>query len=101
MQKPDKIYLHNPNLFYAMGQENKVGSIRESFVVNQLLVSHRVEYAKKQGDFLIDGRITFEVGGRGKTFTQIANVEDSYILSDMMEFPVGKKIPLWLIGFTY
>lgn len=101
MQKPDKIYLHNPNLFYAMGQENKVGSIRESFVVNQLLVSHRVEYAKKQGDFLIDGRITFEVGGRGKTFTQITNVEDSYILSDMMEFPVGKKIPLWLIGFTY
>ena len=101
MQKPDKIYLHNPNLFYALGQQSKAGSIRECFVVNQLFTSHRVEYAKERGDFLIDGKITFEVGGSGKTFTQVANVADSYILADRIEFPIGKKIPLWLIGFIY
>lgn len=102
MQKPDKIYLHNPNLFYALGQQNKIGTIRECFVVNQLTAaSHTVEYGKAQGDFLIDGEITFEVGGQDKTFDQIAGVPNSYILADMMEYPIGKKLPLWIVGLLY
>lgn len=102
MQKPDKIYLHNPNLFYALGQQNKIGTIRECFVVNQLTAaSHTVEYGKAQGDFLIDGKITFEVGGQDKTFDQIAGVPNSYILADMMEYPIGKKLPLWIVGLLY
>ncbi len=101
LQKPDKIYLHNPNMFYALGQQNKIGTIRECFAVNQLAVKHTVEYGKAQGDFRIDGRITIEVGGQDKTFDQIADLPDSYILADMMEYPVGKKLPLWLAGMTY
>lgn len=102
MQKPDKIYLHNPNLFYALGQQNKIGTIRECFVVNQLAAaSHTVEYGKAQGDFRIDGKITFEVGGQDKTFDQIAGVPNSYILADMMEYPVGKKLPMWIVGLLY
>lgn len=101
MQKPDKIYLHNPNLFYALGQQSKIGTIRESFAVNQLSCCHTVEYGKAQGDFLIDGDITFEVGGQDKTFDQVANVPNSYILADRMEYPVGKKLPLWMIGLLY
>ena len=101
LQKPDKIYLHNPNMFYALGQQNKIGTIRECFAVNQLAVKHTVEYRKEQGDFRIDGRITIEVGGQDKTFDQIADLPDSYILADMMEYPVGKKLPLWLAGITY
>ena len=101
LQKPDKIYLHNPNLFYALGQQNLIGTLRECFVVNQLSVGHSVEYGKQHGDFRIDGRITFEVGGHDKTFDQIADLPDSYILADMMEFPVGKKLPLWIVGMQY
>lgn len=101
LQKPDKIYLHNPNLFYALGQRNQIGTIRECFFVNQLSVKHAVEYGKEQGDFKIDGRITIEVGGQDKTFNQIADIPDSYIFADMMEYPVGKKLPLWLAGMTY
>ncbi|MBO7481249.1 MAG: ATP-binding protein [Bacteroidales bacterium] len=101
MQKPDKIYLHNPNLFYAIGQQNQIGTLRECFVVNQLAASHSVEYGKKNGDFLIDGKITIEVGGQSKTFDQIANMPNSYILADMMEFPIGNKLPLWIVGMTY
>ena len=101
MQKPDKIYLHNPNLFYAIGQQNMIGTIWECFVVNQLSAVHSVEYGKKTGDFLIDGIITLEVGGQGKTFDQIADIPNSYILTDKMEFPVGKKLPLWIVGLTY
>jgi hypothetical protein len=101
LQKPDKIYLHNPNMFYALGQSNKIGTIRECFTVNQLSVKHTVEYGKAQGDFRVDGHITVEVGGQDKTFDQIAGIPDSYILADMMEYPVGKKLPLWLAGLTY
>ena len=101
LQKPDKIYLHNPNLFFAFGQQNQIGTIRECFVVNQLSVGHGVEYGKQQGDFRIDGRITLEVGGHDKTFDQIADIPNSYVLADMMEYPIGKKLPLWLVGMLY
>lgn len=101
LQKPDKIYLHNPNMFYALGQRRQIGTIRECFVVNQLSVNHTVEYGKANGDFSIDGRITFEVGGKDKTFDQIADLPNSYILADSIEFPIGKKLPLWLVGMEY
>ena len=101
MQKPDKIFLHNPNLHYAFSTEEKIGTIRECFVVNQLLTKHTVEYGKAQGDFKVDGKITIEVGGKDKSFEQIADIPDSYVLADSMEFPIGKKLPLWLVGFLY
>ena len=78
-----------------------VGTQRECFVVNQLSVDHTVEYGKTQGDFLIDGKITVEVGGQDKSFDQIADIPNSYILADSMEFPVGKKLPLWVVGLLY
>jgi len=101
MQKPDKIYIHNPNMLYALSQTQSIGTIRECFVVNQLSVGHRVEYGQTIGDFKIDGNITIEVGGSDKSFDQIADVPDSYILADNMEFPIGKKLPLWIVGLTY
>ena len=101
MQKPDKVYLHNPNTLYALGTQQHIGTLRECYVVNQLSTRHTVEYGKTQGDFKIDGKITIEVGGKDKSFDQIADIPDSYILADSMEFPIGKKLPLWLAGFLY
>ena len=101
MQKPDKIYVHNPNMLCALGSRQNIGTLRECFVVNQLSAGYMVEYGKSQGDFLVDGIITFEVGGQDKTFDQIANIPNSYILADSMEFPVGKKLPLWIVGLLY
>ena len=45
--------------------------------------------------------ITIGVGGKDKTSDQIADIPDSYILADSMEFPVGKKLPLWIVGLLY
>ncbi|MCR4863864.1 MAG: AAA family ATPase [Bacteroidales bacterium] len=101
MQKPDKIYVHNPNTLYALGSRESIGTVRECFFVNQLTKGHTVEYGKASGDFLVNGSITIEVGGKDKTFEQIANIPHSYIFADEMEYPVGKKIPLWLAGFLY
>lgn len=101
MQKPDKIFIHNTNILCAFAHQYKVGTLRECFVVNQLSVNHTVEYGKTIGDFKVDGKHTFEVGGEGKSFEQIADIPDSYILADNLEYPIGKKLPIWLVGLTY
>ena len=103
MQKPDKIYIQNTNLLNAIVSGNvHIGTIRETFVINQLSSSgHEVEYGRSAGDFVVDGRYTFEVGGPDKTFRQIAGIENSYILADRIEFVSGNKLPLWLIGMIY
>ena len=102
MQKPDKIYIQNPNLLYALGGNSvEIGTARETFVVNQLSVNHEVEYGKKSCDFVVNRRYTFKVGGADKTFRQIANVPNSSILADNLEYASGNKLPLWLVGLLY
>lgn len=101
MNKPEKIYLDNTNLIYALAVSNvNEGNARETFFANQCSVTHKVT-ASKQGDFVIDDKYTFEVGGRNKTFAQIKNLENSFIAMDGIETGFGNKIPLWLFGFTY
>ncbi|MBR6590125.1 MAG: AAA family ATPase [Bacteroidaceae bacterium] len=102
MQKPDKIYIQNPNLLYVLASERvQTGTARETFVINQLSVKHEVEYGKKNGDFVVDRKYTFEVGGADKDFSQIADIPNSYVLADNMEYPVGHKLPLWMVGLIY
>lgn len=102
MQRPDKIYMENSNLMEALSLNGvNEGTRRESFFVNQLTYQHRVEYASSQADFLVDGKYTFEVGGKSKDGKQIAEIENSYIASDGIEYSFGRKIPLWCFGFLY
>jgi predicted AAA+ superfamily ATPase len=102
MQKPDKIYMDNTNLLYAWATAPiHIGTARETFVANQLSACHTVEYRKTNGDFLVDNRYVLEVGGENKDFTQIADIPDSYILSDNLETAIGKKLPIWAVGFGY
>ena len=102
LQKPDKIYLDNPNLLYALcSTQVNDGTLREVFFVNQLSVNHTVEYSKTSADFTIDHQYTIEVGGRSKDGWQIAGVADSFIAAADEEYVLGNKIPLWLFGFLY
>lgn len=78
-----------------------IGTARESFAVNSLSESHLVEYGKTQGDFRIDSKYTFEIGGRSKDFSQIAGIPDSYVFADDWDMPDGAKLPLWMLGFPY
>lgn len=101
MQKPDKIYLENPNMIDILSLTGgNIGTIREVFVVNQLSYQHKVEYTKA-GDILVDKKYTIEIGGKSKDGKQIANIHDSYIAADNIEYPSGNKIPLWAFGFIY
>jgi predicted AAA+ superfamily ATPase len=101
MQKPEKIYLHHPNLQFALAPENRnIGSMRESFFFNQLSDLHKVNYTKN-GDFIVDNKYTFEVGGKNKTKKQIAKIKNAYVVSDDIEIGYNEKLPLWLLGFLY
>ena len=102
LQKPDKIYIENPNLLYvySLGEVNK-GTLREVFMTNQLTYQHQVEYSTRSADYTIDRKYTIEVGGRSKDGKQIAHEKEAYIASDDIEYSVGNKIPLWAFGFLY
>lgn len=100
LSSPDKLFLDNPNLMYALSGNPEIGTIRESFFYNQLSRVCNVYYPGK-GDFLVDGKYLFEVGGPGKSFEQIKDIENSFLSIDGVEFGRGNKIPLWIFGFLY
>ena len=95
---PEKILMHNTNLMYALGTSVVEGTLRETFFLNQLQVGHRLHLPEK-GDFLVDGKYLFEIGGRRKSFRQIQDIADSYLAVDDLEIGYGNRIPLWLFGF--
>lgn len=97
--KPQKILLDNSTLMCALSTP-KIGAEREATFASFLSPKHKVSFAK-DGDFIIDNRYLFEIGGKGKGFAQIRDIPDSFVAADDIEFGLGNKIPLWLFGFLY
>lgn len=101
LQKPLKIYLENPNLMYSLAlSEVNSGTLRETFFANQLQHQYKVNYSEK-GDFLINRKFIFEIGGKEKSQKQNENLENAFIAADNIEYGNRNKIPLWLFGFLY
>ncbi len=130
LSKPDKIWLHNTNLYFAISGDRQVmGSVRETFLLQHLAVKHSISLPEK-ADFLVDNTYTFEThmtstsqkdmnkrkwvpfnqlnqiysnetGGKNKTQSQIRNIPDSYLIKDDLETGSFNVIPLWLFGFLY
>ncbi|MBQ7677468.1 MAG: hypothetical protein IJT32_04470 [Lachnospiraceae bacterium] len=101
MARPDKVYCDNTNIMYALTESIDTGTKRETFFLNQLRsAGHKVFYPK-QGDFLVDGKLLFKIGGKQKAFDQIKDTPDSYLAVDDEEVGRGNRIPLWMFGFLY
>ena len=100
LQKPDKLYLANTNLCNPLCLECDTGTTRETFFTNQVSYNHSIYYIHR-GDFLVDNKYTFEIGGKNKGFKQIADISDSYVAADDIEVGFENKVPLWLFGFLY
>lgn len=97
---PNKIYCDNSNLMYVLcGQPDK-GTLRETFFNNQIQAVGQASYPKR-GDFLVDGKFVFEVGGPRKSFEQIKDQANAYLAIDDTEIGRAARIPLWLFGFLY
>ena len=100
IRKPDKLYLHNTNLFNALCQEKESGTLREVFFVNMLKPFYTINYSDL-GDFLVGEKYLFEIGGAKKSFRQIKDIKNSFVVADDLEIGFDNKIPLWLFGFLY
>lgn len=101
LQKPDKIFLENSNLSYALKSSPERGTIRETFFVNQIRNAGLPVELAKSGDFIIDGKWIFEIGGPSKESSQISNQKNVFLAIDDLEHPYLNRIPLWLFGFLY
>ena len=99
LTKPDKIYLNNTNLHYAYCLNREIGTVREVFFAS-MFEDYNIQIAKK-GDFIIENKYIFEIGGKNKTKHQIKNLENSFVVKDDIEIGIKNIIPLWLFGFLY
>jgi len=102
LQKPDKIYIENTNLMYAMtGKQTNIGNVRETFFLNQLHNSGATINISPISDFIVNNSFTFEIGGPNKDSHQIKDIPYSYIAMDNIEYGTSKKLPLWQFGLMY
>ncbi len=96
LRKPDKVYLHNPNLIYAIAPNNTDNlNLRQTFFYNQVGYKCKLTTSAK-ADFCVNGKYHFSVGGR-----KLEATKGVYAASDVIEVGEGNKIPLWLFGFLY
>jgi hypothetical protein len=101
LNKPDKLFLNNTNLMFALANDKpNIGNVRETFFLNQLIAKHQVSYPEK-GDFLVDEKYLFEIGGQKKNAKQLGGQKNAFIAADGIEYAFENKIPLWLFGFLY
>jgi hypothetical protein len=118
LAKPDKIYLDNTNLMYALVGENAdIGTVRETFFQNQVRATEDMSkgsgsrntrtsivadavHTSPVADFLVED-YTFEVGGKNKDTNQVAGIDKAYIVRDDVEFASGNILPLWAFGLLY
>lgn len=101
MNKPDKIWLRNTNLMYALsnGMIDK-GTLRETFVLQSISPLHLLSLPAK-GDLFVDQHYIFEIGGKSKGKKQIEKLENAFVLKDDIEVGHTDIIPLWLFGLLY
>ena len=97
--KPDKLYLANTNLHYSYCNNSEIGTIREVFFMS-MFDENRLSVSNKS-DFFVDEKYTFEIGGKNKSFKQIKDIENSFVVADDIEIGNKNKIPLWIFGFLY
>lgn len=96
MKKPDKVYLHNTNLIYAIAPNNTDSlNLRHTFFYNQVGYKCKLKSSPK-ADFCVNGKYHFNVGGR-----KLEPEPGIFAASDVIEIGEGNKIPLWLFGFLY
>lgn len=102
LQKPDKVYLENPNLAYALQPIPDIGNMRESFLMNQLKNIDLEIKLPKTGDFYLPKyNLYIEVGGKNKTTSQVKHHENFVIAKDNIEIGGGQTLPLWVFGMLY
>jgi len=99
--KPEKVYLNNTNLAYALeSKKSDRGNLQETFFFNQLRAVSEVTLANYT-NFTVNEKYTFKVGSQSKKDKKIIGAENSYFAVDNIECGFENNIPLWLFGMLY
>lgn len=99
LESLDKILLSNTNQMFAFGaRQPNIGTLRETFFCSTLRPFNHIASAKN-GDFVVDQKYYFEIGGKNKSASQIKNLDNSFLVLDEIEQGIKGRIPLWLFGF--
>ncbi len=97
-KKPAKLFFKNTNILYALSSSLhipiEIGTVRETYFVN----CFNNAYYSDIGDFKVNNYI-FEIGSKNKTFSQVKDIENSFLAVDIDFTSNNKKIPLWLFSF--
>ena len=101
MTRPEKIYCDNTNIMFSLTEKIDTGTKRETFFLNQIKSAGINITYPEQGDFLVDDKYLFEIGGKGKRYSQIKDIPNSYLAIDDEEIGRGNRIPLWMFGLLY
>lgn len=100
LEKPEKVYLDNTNLLYALSDaQPDAGTVRETFFLNQMRMLGEV-YASSISDFEFKD-MTFEIGGRSKGQSQLRGAEKGYVVKADIEYGYQNVLPLWAFGLLY
>lgn len=98
--KPGKVLFNNTDILAALSSMNEIGTVRETFVASMLAPEHKLT-EPPAGDLMVDETYLLEIGGKSKSFKQIADIPNSFIVADDEETGFGSRIPMWLFGFLY
>lgn len=105
IRKEFKIFLWNPNIYYAYLENPEIWTVRESFMLkvfkNINLKNHFNEdvILPNYWDLIFDfkwKKYIFEIWWKNKTSKQIKWIENSFIVSDNILIWEWNKIPMWL-----
>ena len=102
-KKPEKLLFGDTNILYTFadefGVEVDIGTVRETFFTSCFNHNKKQNklYYSDIGDFKIDKYI-FEIGSKNKSFKQIQDIKDSFVVVDTDYTMEENKIPLWLFG---
>lgn len=104
VRNAEKIYLENTNLLFALneeiGKEPFQGVIRELFVIGNLQNANYHVFFADKGDIECND-VIFEIGGKNKSYEQLQDVPNGYLVKDEILTGSPKTIPLYLFGFLY
>jgi len=90
---------HQEIISYALKDQPEKGSLRETFFLNQLRNSKHQIHLAEEGDFLVDKKWAFEVGGKTKTDDQIKKPRMPFWLSMKLNIPIRIEYPYGCLDF--
>jgi uncharacterized protein len=106
LTKADKMYLDNSTLLAAvnafLSTDLEMGTQRELFFLQSVSGAGLSVFHPQKGDFFIRD-ITFEVGGKNKTISQLKDIDPArrILVKDGILTGSKKEVPLHLFGFLY